>query len=283
MFLIKFIIILLFKFPFVFTIVDIQIPRAKLTDEPTSLISLKTDLGTVIGYNKEVLNKTINVFNNLPYAEPPIGKLRFRKTRLITKLPVDPYSSLDFKPHCAQKYEGKFNRNDTFSEDCLFMSIYTPNLESKINHGRCDVKYPVMIYVYGTSNSIYLMAPYLDQENRTHLSHPGDLFATHNTVFVTFNYRFDLFATLYLQGELSANLAMFDQNLAIQFVKKHIKDYCGDNEKITLFGNSFGSLATGMHLISRYSKDLIQNAIMQSGSGLFHVSVFFDWKLRSLS
>ena len=274
MFLIKFVIILLFKFSFVFTIVHFQSHRSKLTDQPTSLITLKTDLGTVIGYNKEVQNKTISVFHNLPYAEAPIGPLRFRKTRLITKLPEDPYSSLEFKPHCAQKYASKFHRNDTFSEDCLFMSIYTPNLQSKIDYGRCDEIYPVMIFVHGASSSIYLMLQFLDQQNRSHLVYSGDLFATHNMVYVTFNNRIDLFSTLYLQGELSGNLAMFDQNLAIQFVKKHIKDYCGDDEKITLFGNSFGSMTTGMHLISRYSKDLIQNAIMQSGSALFHVSVF---------
>ena len=267
------IVFLLFKFSFVSTIVHTHVPRAELVDQPTSLISLKTDLGTVIGYNKEVLNKTISVFHNLPYAEPPIGQLRFRRTRLITKLPEDPYSSLDFKPHCAQKYTVDFNRNDTFSEDCLFMSIYTPNLQSKINRGRCDARYPVMIYVYGTSNSIYLMAPFLDETNQTHLYYPGDLLAAHNTIYVKFNFRVDLFSSLYLQGELLGNLAMFDQNLAIQFVRKHIKDYCGDEEKITLFGNSFGSSATGFHLISRYSKDLIQNAIMQSSSALFLVSV----------
>ena len=60
MFLIKFVIILLFKFSFVFTIVHFQSHRAKLTDQPTSLITLKTDLGTVIGYNKEVQNNLNN-------------------------------------------------------------------------------------------------------------------------------------------------------------------------------------------------------------------------------
>ena len=117
------------------------------------------------------------------------------------------------------------------------------------------------------------MAPLLDQSGQSHLSISGDSFsALHNTIVVTLNYRVDLFASLYLLDELSANLGLFDQNLAIQWVHKYINDLCGDDQKITLFGNSYGSMATGIHIISKYSKDLINNAIMQSASPFFNVS-----------
>ena len=82
----------------------------------------------------------------------------------------------------------------------------------------------------------------------------------------------DLFAILNLGNEFGGNLALFDQNLAIQFVKKHIRSFCGDEENLTLFGHSLGSMFTGFHLISRYSRDLISNAILQSGIPLFSAS-----------
>lgn len=53
-------------------------------------------------------------------------------------------------------------------------------------------------------------------------------------------------------------------------MKQHIARFCGDDENLTLFGNSLGAMATGVHIISKYSKHLISNAILQSSSPLFH-------------
>ena len=127
------------------------------------------------------------------------------------------------------------------------------------------------------------MAPFRDENGQSHLAFSGDMFsALHNTIVVTLNYRVQLFASLYLLDELSANLGLFDQNLAIQWVHKHINDLCGDEQKITLFGHSLGSKLAGLHIISKYSKDLINNAIMQSGSFLFSVSNLLLNNLNSL-
>ena len=116
------------------------------------------------------------------------------------------------------------------------------------------------------------MSPFLDENGDAHLIYSADLFpALHNTIVITFNYRQDLFATLYVENKsMRGNLGLFDQNLAIQFAKKYIKDFCGDEDNLTLFGNSYGSMAVGLHLISKYSKNLFKNAIMQSASPLFH-------------
>lgn len=127
-----------------------------------------------------------------------------------------------------------------------------------------------MIYLFGGTSSIYQRSPFLDANNRSHLSYNGEYFPTKDVILVSVNFRQDLFATLYLENEFGANLAGFDQNLAIRFVKKHIHHFCGDDENLTLFGNSLGAMATGVHLISDYSKHLISNAILQSSSPLFH-------------
>ena len=127
-----------------------------------------------------------------------------------------------------------------------------------------------MIYLFGGTSSIYQKSPFLDANNESHLSYNGEYFPTKETILVSVNFRQDLFATLYLEGEFGGNLAGFDQNLAIRWVKKHIMRFCGDDENLTLFGNSLGAMATGVHLISDYSKNLISNAILQSSSPLFH-------------
>lgn len=127
---------------------------------------------------------------------------------------------------------------------------------------------------YLGESSIYQKAKMVNKSADAPLSYSGELYsALEDTIFVAFNYRQELFASLYLEGEFSGNLALFDQNLAIQWVRTYIDDFCGDDRKLTLFGNSLGSNAIGFHLISRYSKNLISNAIMQSYSPLFRVSL----------
>ena len=118
------------------------------------------------------------------------------------------------------------------------------------------------------------MIPFLDRNNKSHLTLSGDHFAAlHNTILVTLNFRADLFSSLYLENEFHGNLALFDQNLAFKWIKQHIGDYCGDERKLTLVGHSQGARAAGLHLVSKYSKDLFNNAIMQSFSPFFMVSL----------
>ena len=146
---IKLIILLFLNFSVVFTLVNIEIGKSILKDNSSTLTSINTSLGTLLGYKKEVQNRTINVFYGVPYALPPIGKLRFRKTKLINKFPNEPYSALNFKPHCSKRDRKNFHPTDTFSEDCLYLNIWTPSLESVKTHDRCNAKYPVMIYIFG--------------------------------------------------------------------------------------------------------------------------------------
>lgn len=89
-----------------------------------SLVSLKTNLGMLIGYRKTVQNRTINVFYGVPYAKAPVGKLRFRRTSLIRHFPDEPYNALRFKPHCAQKAASKYGKDEQFSEVSLVNLVY---------------------------------------------------------------------------------------------------------------------------------------------------------------
>ena len=131
-----------------------------------------------------------------------------------------------------------------------------------------------MLFIYGGKSSAYKMVPFENENQQSSLSTSGELFAAlHETVLITFSFRHDLFATLYLENELGANLALFDQNLAIRWAKKHVGELCGDAEHLTVFAHSSGAIGLGFHLISSYSKSLISNAILQSESPFYHDSL----------
>ena len=119
-------------------------------------ISVSTSLGTLVGTKQLVQNKTINVFYGVPYAVPPVNELRFKRTKLISKFPKEPYYALDYTPHCQQVRSKKYDANDKFSEDCLYMNIWTPHIESNRIDGKCKTKYNVMLYIYGGKSVCYI-------------------------------------------------------------------------------------------------------------------------------
>lgn len=168
-----------------------QVFKSQLEVRPSSLVKLDTSLGTLIGYAQDVQNKTINVFYSVPYAEPPVDTLRFKRSRLVDRFPHDPYEALEFKAHCPLlKVPSRFNGSDLFSDDCLYANIWTPNLDELKVDGVCKSKKNVMIYLVGSNSSIYQMYPFADGEGRAHIAYDGRMFAAiHDTIVVIFNYR----------------------------------------------------------------------------------------------
>ena len=112
------------------------------------------------------------------------------------------------------------------------------------------------------------MSPYSKPDN-PHLVYTGEPFALHEVIYVNFNHRQAAWSML-----VDQNLFFFDQNLAIRWVKNNIDGFCGDGERITLLGSSFGSNSIQHHLISRQSNGLIKNAIVGSPTFYFHVRRF---------
>lgn len=89
-------------------------------------------------------------------------------------------------------------------------------------------------------------------------------------IVVTVNYRSGPFGNLYIPGEVPGNAGFFDQALSIEWVHKNIESFCGDPNRITIFGNSLGSISVGFNLLSSYSNKYFQQAIMQSASPLYN-------------
>lgn len=95
-------------------------------------------------------------------------------------------------------------------------------------------------------------------------------------IVVTIQYRISIFGFLYMDHEEApGNQGLLDQYLALKWVYNNIQFFGGDQSKITIFGESAGSVSVSLHLLSPLSANLFRNAIMESGTALA------DWALLS--
>ena len=141
----------------------------------------------------------------------------------------------------------------TGTEDCLNLAVFTPVTKpSKL--------LPVMVFIHGggfvsgTGDSTFAGPSFLMDQD---------------VVLVSVNYRLGILGFLSLETEEApGNLGLWDQRMALLWVKKNIKNFGGDPSRVTLFGNSAGSMSINYHLVSPHSRGLFSKAILQSGTVL---------------
>ncbi|CAB3223614.1 unnamed protein product [Arctia plantaginis] len=160
-----------------------------------------------------------------------------------------------FKPMCYQykrcSGEPPIDGEDTMSEDCLYLNVYTPDIKPKN-------LLPVMIfihggaYVYGSGDDDYYDPQFL---------------VKHGVLLITFNYRLEAIGFLSLDTpDIPGNAGMKDQVEAFRWVKNNIINFGGDPDNITIFGQSSGAGCVSYHLISPMTRGLFRRAICQSGA-----------------
>jgi para-nitrobenzyl esterase len=190
--------------------------------------------GAVVGYK------------GIPYAAPPVGKLRWRDPR-----PAHRWKGIKdartFGPSCMQTDEL------SKSEDCLSLNVWVPAKRSK-------TPLPVMVWIYGGA---------LAHGNTP--QYPGDALAAKGVVVVSMNYRMGrlgFFAHPALVKEAAdepvGNYGYMDQLAALKWVQRNIKAFGGDPKKVTIFGESAGGGSVMAHMISPLSRGLFRGAILQS-------------------
>ncbi|CAD5234649.1 unnamed protein product [Bursaphelenchus xylophilus] len=205
--------------------------------------------------------KPVTQFLGIPFGEPPIGNLRFRKPKPKApwRVPVNATTPPKACIQSTDTYFGNFygatmwNTNVEQSEDCLYLNIYIPG---DINKGK---KIAVMVWVYG--GGFWSGCSTLDV-------YDGKILASEeNVIIVTMNYRVSLFGFIYLgREEAPGNMGLWDQLLALKWVYTNIDKFGGDPECITLFGESAGAASVSMHMLSQKSTPYFNRAIIQSGS-----------------
>ncbi|KAJ8034900.1 Acetylcholinesterase [Holothuria leucospilota] len=218
------------------------------------------NLGTIVGeripfvYNDPpAVNRPIDTFKGIPYAEPPVGNLRLKKT--VAKEPWQgDYIAKKFRNRCWSWRNVSFTDflKEPQGENCLFLNIWTPEAKEGNN-------YAVMIWIHGGG---------FDWGTGTSIIYDGDALAAYNDVVtVTINYRLNGHGFLSTGDRvIPGNFGIWDQHQAMTWVKTHISKFGGNPEKITLFGQSAGAGSVGFHILSPHSRDLFNNGILMSGS-----------------
>ena len=232
-----------------------------VAQELPQLVKLTTS-GYVIGYLSEE-DASVKVFQGIPYAEPPVGDLRFRPPRPATP-PVVPIDALFEPPSCMQApyREGGFYAQPLgeVSEDCLYLSLWTA-AESE------NDRLPVMVWIHGGA---------LTRGSGSLPLYDGTALARKGVVLVTINYRLGPFGYLAhpaLSAEseqgASGNYGVLDQIFALQWVRDNIATFGGDPDRVTIFGESAGAWSVNVLQASPLARGLFHRAIGQSGG-------FFD-------
>jgi para-nitrobenzyl esterase len=143
----------------------------------------------------------------------------------------------------------------SLDEDCLFLNVTAPR-----SAGPESLK-PVMVWIHG--DGAVGAGSFFDARR---LAVDGDVLA------VTINYRLSIFGTFGYPGlEDSGTFSLQDQQAALRWVRRNADAFGGDPANVTVFGESYGGLATTAHLVSPASKDLFDKAIIQSGFALADV------------
>ncbi|KAI8784826.1 acylcarnitine hydrolase [Biomphalaria glabrata] len=224
---------------------------------PFSTTVVKTRLGPVRGLRElAVNNQSYWSFRGIPYAKPPIGKLRFAKPEPL------PYSEnvIDATRLRASCMQGNMYlvQSETISEDCLFLNVYTQDLGSKMKK--------VLVWIHG-GGFIFGSA---------YTYNPGSFVTSEDIIVVTVNYRLGILGFLSTEDNTSpGNYGLWDQILAIKWVKRNIAAFGGDPNDITIAGESAGGASVSILSISPVTKNLFTKVYSHSG---FATSLFADYK-----
>ena len=220
-------------------------------------IVVKSQSGNYLGIEATDLY----VFKGVPYAEPPVGALRWRAPRDVEYLDAI-IDATEFKNECVQPKDNSsiFNRNlSTGDEDCLYLNIYVPKNQNSLNKN----KFPVMYWIHGGSN-IWGAGSDYDFSN---------LATSQQVIVITINYRLGLFGWFAspffaetAEGlDKSYNFGHLDIIKGLEWVNQNISSFGGDKNNVTIFGESAGGSNTLTMIASPLTEGLFHKAISQSG------------------
>ena len=223
---------------------------------------VETKFGAVNGLE---LSSGIYSFRAIPYAEPPVGPLRWCPPQ--TPKPWEGIrNGKQFAAPCPQ-LKSVLNIGGTEqSEDCLYLNVWTSHLTGKR---------PVIVWIHGGGFVVGSASQPL---------YDGAFFAENGVVLVSFNYRlgpFGYFAHPELEG---TNFGVSDQTCALEWVRDNIACFGGDPDCVTIFGVSSGGDSVANQLISPRAKGLFHRAILQSANCshqfVHHKRAFLGYLLR---
>jgi para-nitrobenzyl esterase len=221
------------------------------------------------GILQGTVTSDVIAYKGIPYAEPPIGDLRWR-----SPMPARAWKGVraaqEFGHACLQpprQPTGLYSDGMApMSEDCLTLNVWAPN--------RAARGLPVMVWIHGGA---------LIDGSSSEPLYDGTKIAQQGVVFVSINYRLGLlgyFAHPALSAEspqhVSGNYGLLDQIEALKWVRDNIAVFGGDPRRITIAGESAGALSVIELLTSPLARGLFIRAISQSGYMPTYRALHFD-------
>ena len=225
-----------------------------------AMVAENLNISTTSGVSQGFLINGVANWDDIPYAQPPVGDLRWKaplnifKNNKLIEPKVDNF--------CIQKPSGmggsEFTGDEFFSgsEDCLYLDIKSPKTKS-------NSLLPVMFWIHGGGNTSGLKDTYDFSK----------MVRKHNVIVVTINYRlgpFGWFTHPSIQNlqdgiDKTSNFGTLDIIAALEWVKSNISLFGGDPDNVTIFGESAGGHNVLSLLVSKKAKGLFHKAISQSG------------------
>lgn len=235
------------------------------TTASTLTPTVHTTNGTLVGVRNTQYEQ--DFFLGIPYAQPPVGKLRYRRPRPVAQTWGERRDATEYGAGCyaAPVPLPVFDQQGVSyaeSEDCLTLNVVRPAGVDK-----ADTKLPVLVWIHGGGFSEGNSA---DQRYNISFLVRESVDVGAPVIGVTINYRLSGFGFLpgsRLNRTGVANLGLYDQRLALGWIQDNIAAFGGDPSRVTLQGESAGAISVGHQFLAFGGRDdgLFRAGIMQSG------------------
>ncbi|MFZ0490210.1 MAG: carboxylesterase family protein, partial [Salegentibacter sp.] len=240
-----------------FLLILLIAPMAALPQQKQP-VQTRIENGLIEGYQDS--GENLDIYLGIPFAQPPVEELRWKAPQ-----PAKDWKGVretkKFGPAAVQTnvFGDMIYRGDGKSEDCLYLNVWTPS-------GNKTENLPVLVYFYGGG---------FVAGDGSEPRYDGAAMAQRGMVTVTVNYRLNIFGffahpglTAESPNNASGNYGLLDQNMALKWVQKNIAAFGGDPGRVTIAGESAGSISVSEQMASPLSKDLFAGAIGESGAAI---------------
>ncbi|GAB0100706.1 hypothetical protein DMENIID0001_167890 [Sergentomyia squamirostris] len=208
--------------------------------------------GGLIGrYLSSHSGRGIRAFMGVPYAEPPLGPLRFSNP--VSKKPWEGFLKASGNADNCFQYDYLFKENKSIgSEDCLYLNVYVPHKP------KSQDLLSVMVFFHGGG---------FKSGNGDRVSYGPDYLLDEDIILVTGNHRLGIFGFLSTNTlDSPGNYGLKDQSLMLNWVQENIAAFGGDRSSVTIFGQSTGGASVTYHTVSPLSRGLFHRGIAHSGT-----------------